>query len=196
MPEAGPVGRQVAASVDQLREARGWSWRKMSAEVEQLGRPILPLGFTRMMRGDRRTDVDELVALAVALRVDPNALLFNRRAERDDMIELTPGYSQRADLVWNWAAGREPLPSAAVNPGENPTWNAAEWHDFAQHARPDMDALRSHPAVAAAEQLASQILGALNRPDDGRQEDRIRRALQRAQIEVEEMFADADAEGD
>ena len=53
MPEVGPAGRNLIANVDRLRQERGLSWRKLSAELDAIGRPIPPLGFTRMTRGER-----------------------------------------------------------------------------------------------------------------------------------------------
>lgn len=51
------------------------SWRKLSAVLEASGRPIPPLGLSRMTAGERRVDVDELVALAAVLGVTPTVLL-------------------------------------------------------------------------------------------------------------------------
>ena len=188
MPEAGAIGRALTAAVDELREARGWSWRRVSAGLEAAGRPILPLGLTRMMRGERRTDVDELVALSLLFGVNPSALLFPRHADRDEPVELTPAFSQRADVVWDWADGRAPMPARQAGPGEPVTRTMAEVLDFTQHARPDMARYRSHPAVAAAEQLIAVILGSLNRPDGDDGPERIRRAFQRLGLEVDEML--------
>lgn len=43
--------------------------------MKQLGRPIAPLGLTRIRDLQRRVDVDDFVALARALGVDPADLL-------------------------------------------------------------------------------------------------------------------------
>lgn len=75
MPEVGPLGRNLIANVDRLRQERGLSWRRLSAALEATGRPIPPLGLTRMARGERRMDVDDLAALARVLDVPPAVLL-------------------------------------------------------------------------------------------------------------------------
>jgi transcriptional regulator with XRE-family HTH domain len=75
MPEVGPIGRHLIANIDRLRQARGFSWRKLSAELTSIGRPIPPLGLTRMAKAERRVDVDELAALAQVLDVTPGELL-------------------------------------------------------------------------------------------------------------------------
>jgi transcriptional regulator with XRE-family HTH domain len=84
IPEAGPIGRNLIANVDQLRQARGLSWNKLSAALEAAGRPIPPLGLSRMAKGERRVDVDELVALAQVLKVAPADLLQPPDSASDD----------------------------------------------------------------------------------------------------------------
>jgi len=75
MPAPGPLGRNLVANVEYLRQVRGLSLRKLSAGLEAIGRPIPPLGLFRLVHGERRVDVDELVALAEVLEVTPDVLL-------------------------------------------------------------------------------------------------------------------------
>jgi hypothetical protein len=75
MPEVGPLGRNLAANVRRICAERGISNNKLSAELERAGRPIPPLGVARMFDYRRRTDVDELAALAQVLDVTPASLL-------------------------------------------------------------------------------------------------------------------------
>ena len=75
MPEVGPLGRNLIANVERICRERHLSRRQLSAELEKVGRPIPSLGLTRMMRAERRVDVDELVALAEVLGVTPHELL-------------------------------------------------------------------------------------------------------------------------
>jgi hypothetical protein len=63
-PEVGPVDRNLIANVSRLLAERVLSQRKLSAELERIGRPIIPLGISRMLKARRRVDVDELVAPA------------------------------------------------------------------------------------------------------------------------------------
>jgi hypothetical protein len=74
-PEVGPAGRNLAAHVDRLCRERGWSWNRLSAEMGNAGRPVPPLGLSRMLQAGRRTDVDELLAFADVLGTTPTALL-------------------------------------------------------------------------------------------------------------------------
>ena len=75
--EIGQVGRNVMNRVRQLRELQRLSHRELSARLRHFGRPILPSGISKIESGDRRVDVDDLVALAGALGVHPNTLLAN-----------------------------------------------------------------------------------------------------------------------
>ncbi len=52
------------------------SYAELSRRPEELGRPIPPLGLTRIRDGKRRIDVDDLIALALALDVSPAVLLL------------------------------------------------------------------------------------------------------------------------
>jgi transcriptional regulator with XRE-family HTH domain len=93
----------------------------LSARLTELGQPIQDTGITKIEKGDRRVDVDDLVALAVALGVTPNALLM---PDLDDpsaaaaTVALTPKEQGRADSLWAWAAGEQPWgesPAAAAD---------------------------------------------------------------------------------
>ena len=75
MPAPGPVGRNLIANVERLRAERGLSLNRLSALLEEAGRPVPPLGLSRMVKAERRVDVDELAALAAVLGVTPDVLL-------------------------------------------------------------------------------------------------------------------------
>lgn len=108
-----PVGSRVAANVAALRDARRMSVRSLSARLSQLGRSLLPSGITKVEADDRRVDVDDLVALALALDVSPNRLLLAARAD-DTLLELTTDLSVPAHDAWRWATGETPLPGDDV----------------------------------------------------------------------------------
>ena len=75
MPTPGPIGHNLIANVERLKQERRLSDRRLSAMLLAIGRPIPPLGLSRMAKCERRVDVDELVALAEVLAVAPAALL-------------------------------------------------------------------------------------------------------------------------
>lgn len=131
----GPVGGYVVANIKLLREERRLAYTELSAELARIGRPIPVLGLSRIERGKRRVDVDDLVAIAIALRVNPSALLLPRRGNATDVAELTPREKHTLRTLWMWADGDAPLPRTP----EGATWQ--DLADFLTHARPEHDAL-------------------------------------------------------
>jgi hypothetical protein len=59
-----------------LRETQNLGYTKLASILEEMGRPIPELGLRRIESGDRRVDVDDLMALAMALGVSPVTLLM------------------------------------------------------------------------------------------------------------------------
>lgn len=105
--ELGPIGKCVAANVTRYREVARFNYTELSKELAQYGRDIPPLGVRRIEEGARRVDVDDLIALALALNVSPLALLAPSGGE----IALVPdGAAHPAGLIWSWAQGRHALP--------------------------------------------------------------------------------------
>jgi transcriptional regulator with XRE-family HTH domain len=74
--ELGVVGRIVAKRVRRIRKRNGLSLQDLSDRLTAGGRPILPSGLNKIEMGTRRVDVDDLFALASALQVMPNDLLY------------------------------------------------------------------------------------------------------------------------
>lgn len=116
--EPGPTGLRLAKN---LRAVRGQvSVRELSARMRDLGRPLLPSAISKIENAQRRVDVDELIALAIALDCAPNRLLIGPDAN-DEQITLTVGNIQpptglgtidtqpSARDGWKWARGVEPL---------------------------------------------------------------------------------------
>lgn len=104
----GPVGECVQRNIREVRE--GTSTYELARELEKLGRPISPAGITKIEQGQRRVDVDDLVALAIALGTTPNRLLFGLEGEGEfDYVGLTPERTVMLRLAWEWAQGRTPM---------------------------------------------------------------------------------------
>lgn len=103
--ERGPASERVARNVKQLREERRLSLDDLAGRMAELGRPMLKSGLWKIEKGDRRVDVDDLVALAIALEVNPNRLLLVDHADTDDELELTDAFSVTSKSAWAWASG-------------------------------------------------------------------------------------------
>ncbi len=119
----GPVAEQVSHNLAALRAKRGMSLGQLSEELGKLGRPILASGLSKIETGERRVDVDDLVALSVALDVSPSRLLLPaeqpqpltgsdlnwENITRHGKVKLTPAREEGWNQVWAWACGERPL---------------------------------------------------------------------------------------
>lgn len=198
---------QVARNVADLRQQRRHTVRTLSARLGELGRPILPSGITKIEQQQRGVDIGDLVALAVALGVNPNRLLLPERAG-DDLIALTPATHVRESSAWLWADGRFPLVTAE---DEHQQYDPEMHDDFIRHARPVDQRLREqHTAVRAAHDVLRRMDRLLqlreNFPDPDAlspgssarleiQQTRgeIRRALARLVAEIDDLVGSEDA---
>jgi 8-oxo-dGTP pyrophosphatase MutT (NUDIX family)/transcriptional regulator with XRE-family HTH domain len=131
----GPIGAYLIKNLEQLRKARRLSYQELSARLQEIGRPIPALGLSRIEKGTRRVDADDLVGLALALGVNPSALLLPRDVPPDGAVALTDDYQASGADAWAWADGRRPLPAAG--PFTRSTMDIQVAVDFATYARPE-----------------------------------------------------------
>ncbi|MFF7797875.1 helix-turn-helix domain-containing protein [Streptomyces olivaceus] len=73
--DIGPAGIRAARTIEILRTESGLSQRELAARVPALGRPMSNTMLSRIERVQRRCDIDDLLALAQALRLPARALL-------------------------------------------------------------------------------------------------------------------------
>jgi transcriptional regulator with XRE-family HTH domain len=205
----GPTSRRVAANLKRLRKARGMSTTRLSAALkDDVGHAIPATGITRIEKGQRRVDADDLVALALALNVSPLTLLMPSTSG-DESAELTTDKQLRSRIAWRWAVGQEPAvdwePGDGVNvaePGADPAiaHEAAEREQEYGRLRPGYMALAlpaeqrkaaEHSSVRLARQLADLVEDLVS-PEigEGVEAARVRMALRRHQqlgIDLEEL---------
>lgn len=144
----------MAENVAALRKVRNLSQNELSERLGELGRPMLPSAISKIEGRDRSVDVDDLVALAVALRVSPSRLLLPDRGG-DAEVALTPSRSAPAFLAWEWANAFAPLPTRSEADGYN---TDAELEDFEIHSRPgDVRREQRHPLMLAANNLSYSV---------------------------------------
>lgn len=115
--ELDSTGRAVAANVAYLRGAIGLNYTELSMRLAKHNRDIPPLAVRRIEEGNRRVDVDDLTALALALEVSPTSLLMpdlETAGVADPVIVtgLTDGIA--AHSVWIWLSGSGPLPGGRL----------------------------------------------------------------------------------
>ena len=123
------TGLAVASNVARLRNARGLTTVQLAKLLEEAGRPITASSITKLELGQRKVDVDDLVAIAIALRVSPTALLLPPTAEPTATITVTTGGTHSADAAWDWLLGIAPLDLPEDDDGE-------AFMDFQTHSRP------------------------------------------------------------
>jgi transcriptional regulator with XRE-family HTH domain len=116
----GPAGERVIAAVKQLRESQGLTYKQLSERLDALGRPIPVLGLSRLEQGNRRVDVDDLVALAIALGTTPNRLLLPPADPENagDDYRLTATVKGTPPALWAWASGEVPLGQLPARAGD------------------------------------------------------------------------------
>ncbi|MEV7007540.1 helix-turn-helix transcriptional regulator [Streptosporangium sp. NPDC051022] len=144
--EVGPIGARVAENVRRLRANRGLSTTQISRLLGEVGRPIQPTGITKIEKQERKVDADDLIALAVVLGVNPNALLLPPVADMTE-VEVTAAGVFPAEKVWNWVDGREPLKAA---------FDEDDLADFQIHARPKGRRRYYLPGERSEEELAKK----------------------------------------
>jgi transcriptional regulator with XRE-family HTH domain len=126
----GPSSVRVRQNLLRLRRQRGVSAAELSRRVAELGQPILDTAIIKIEKGDRRVDVDDLVALAAALDVSPNALLLPEMpipAPNGGTVSLTPEQDGHPRDLWAWATGELPLDRPPASRSEDDDARTLEW---------------------------------------------------------------------
>jgi transcriptional regulator with XRE-family HTH domain len=145
--ELGPTGRRVAEAIRRFRrgENQDITTAELSRRLTALGQPIPDTGITKTEKGDRRVDVDDLAAIALALGVTPNTLMLPQvdYLGGQDFHWLTPAARGGAEKLWQWAQGEKPLYTSV--PGAS-SWLGSEDYPalrFSIRCRPYLTALHS-----------------------------------------------------
>lgn len=132
--------------------------RFLAALLRKLGHSILPSGITKIENQTRRVSVADLVALALALGVNPNRLLL---PVDGSPVALTPEFEVDQRRAWGWADGRAGLLQPwrmGPDDREDEPPQAELLDDFLRHARPVEDRIRDqHTAMQAARAVTQKI---------------------------------------
>ncbi len=108
----GATSDTVSANIRDIRTAQNLNYTQVSEQLETLGRSISAVGIRRIENGERRVDVDDLSAIAVALRVSPASLLMPNleKVTEKDLVPITGWHKPiTATVVWRWLTAVEPL---------------------------------------------------------------------------------------
>jgi transcriptional regulator with XRE-family HTH domain len=112
--ERGPLGERFTTNIRELRDRLRLGQEGLADRMAALGHPLGVNAVSRMEKGERRADVSELVALAIALEVTPDRLLLGGTASPNDEVALTSTVQISGSAAWYWATGRAPLPDGEV----------------------------------------------------------------------------------
>lgn len=206
---SGPTAKRVGENVKRIRRARNLDQKDVSALVGSLGRPMLPTVLSKIERGERRVDVDDLMAIAEALNVSPAALLLPPTFG-DDLVSLSEDHQVTSHTAWRWFQGLKTAmdfePGEGTNlaePGADPSiaaeavereeeWERRQTQYRALTLPPALQRVADHPAVRLARQLADLVEDVVS-PEPGAvgaEATRLRMAQRRHQqlgIELEEL---------
>ena len=107
----GATGETVRTNIKRVRESQRMAVTELSARMGGLGRSIPPLGIRRIEDGQRRVDVDDLAAFAVALGVSPLSLLIPDSSDPHSPVSYTAvsGPITAGELA-DWIRIQFPLP--------------------------------------------------------------------------------------
>lgn len=143
--KTGDLSEQIAGAVRRIREKRRLPYTELSERLNEIGRPIPVLGLRRIEKGERRVDVDELVALARALNVPPVVLMFPVGLSDEPLVELLPDQRIPAEAALAWFVGdREAFDDYFGHGNFDPDSGLYEWYEkpagldanWADEARP------------------------------------------------------------
>ncbi|WP_153453819.1 helix-turn-helix domain-containing protein [Streptomyces smaragdinus] len=149
----GPAGEVLRQNIKNFREGKRITFAELSTRLADLGRPIPVLGLRRIERGERRVDVDDLIALSLALNASPGRLLLppgepqeDRQDGRQHWMPLTETVEVPWETAWRWMHGEYPPEDVS----------AREVREFRAENRPYED---PDPAREVGEMLRTRIDG-------------------------------------
>jgi transcriptional regulator with XRE-family HTH domain len=105
--DVGPTGVTVAKNIQRVRKAQNLSLKDLAERLARHGRKIGLSSLSKIENGDRRVDVDDLIAIALALDVSPLGLLLPR-GNFYEIVEVTGGVGS-LPLIWKWGRGEQSL---------------------------------------------------------------------------------------
>ncbi|TAJ46277.1 MAG: XRE family transcriptional regulator [Herbiconiux sp.] len=130
--DIGPNGVRFGDRVRRIRQHLELTQDDLSRLMTTFGRPIPKASIGRIESGDRRVDVDDVMAFARAFDVSPLALLLPFPESPDEQVNLGGTTGTQAFVVWLWGAGIEPLRLDTSNPDRE----ASELGEFRERSRP------------------------------------------------------------
>jgi len=135
----------VSANVRRLRTQQNLGLRGLSTKLGDVGRPLGHSAVDQIEKGTRRVDVDDLMALAVALGVSPVTLLMPAvdSVGPQEHVEATAVPSPvTAEHLWGWLTAKYPLGEMSLLAFAEqswPGWERQKWTAQLTAARKRID---------------------------------------------------------
>jgi hypothetical protein len=111
----GPAGEVLAVNIHRVRTARRLGLAELSRSLTKIGRPIPELGLRRIERGERRVDVEDLLALSYVLKVAVVDLMVDKDAT-DEPYPITLKRRYESNSVREWIRGSDIRLEAVQDP--------------------------------------------------------------------------------
>jgi transcriptional regulator with XRE-family HTH domain len=131
----GSSGERAARRIGELRRSLGLTLADLERRLGELGRPIPVSSLSKIENGQRRVDVDDLLALALALDASPNAILLPGADDLGDDVALAPGHVMDGASAWRWASKDVPVARPLPLPASDP--DSYRWDFFISYDSPD-----------------------------------------------------------
>lgn len=140
------TGQRVARRIKELRLERSLTLADLATRLAELDRSYTLSTLSRIEQGKRRVDTDDLIALALALDVPPNTILFPPNEQYEARTKLTANIEADTMAVLRWAAsgdtaglrgqteqGVAPIPAKPVIPVHRSIL-AVDLHQHTRHS--------------------------------------------------------------
>lgn len=101
----GPTAETVGINVQRVRTDLGMTQNELASALANNGHPIPVSSIGRIESGHRRVEVDDLMALAIALNVSPLALLLPDARSPYDVVNATTWDTVQATHLWGYCLG-------------------------------------------------------------------------------------------
>jgi transcriptional regulator with XRE-family HTH domain len=185
--ERGPISNGLSENLRAIRERRGMSQGDLAAALAEIGRPTQRTAIAKVESGDRRVDVDDLVAFAVALNVSPARLLLPD-VSIDDEVALTGQVRAPAWMVWQWLLGTVSLAGVTADPEKDE--DVARDLDYLNERPRWVRASESKPIWQAVRHLHWAVQRGMERSEP-RWIAKARQALSRVSDQLDEIESEA-----
>ncbi len=115
----GVFGQHFAEALEYWRNKRRFTYSDLSDTLSDLGHPLAGFTLSRLEKGERRADVDDLVYLALVLGVSPLNLLAPPPEKKKKKKKKIPDFPEvdsqaESELLFSMTLPGEPLTQADI----------------------------------------------------------------------------------